>query len=119
MSRQGMLPPGGMPGRRGWSGKHPVLVLTAQVLALEVLIGAALYAGAVAIRAASLGTGPFAVMLVLVWMLVLFWTRRFGLLQPQRWSMAFMEACLFYIGAVCCANILLTVLNSPVWTTKL
>jgi hypothetical protein len=114
-----MVPPGGGPGRRGWFSKHPVLVFVTRVLVREAAIGAALYACAVAIRAAGLGTGPFAVMLVLVWMLVLLWTRRFGLLQPQRWSMAFMEACLFYIGAVCCANILLTALNSPVWTTKL
>ena len=102
-----------------WPGRHPVLVLTAQVLAQEVLIGAALYACAVAIRAASLGVGPFALVLALLWMLVLAWTRRFGMTRPRCWSRAFTEGSLLYVGSVCCTNVLLVALNSSLWTAML
>ena len=89
-----------------------MLVCTTRMLTQEVLIGATLYACAVAIRAASLGTKPFAVMLALVWMLLLFWGCRFGMRQPRCWSSAFTKGCRLYIGAICCANVLLTALNS-------
>ena len=96
-----------------------MLVLTARVLTQEGLIGAVIYACAAAIRAASLGAGPFAVMLVLLWVSVLLWTRRFGLIRPRCWSRAFTEGSLLYIGSVCCTNAFLIALHFPLWTPRL
>jgi len=119
MSRHGMVPPGGSPRRQRWHNRHPVLALTAWVLVQEVLIGAVIYACAVATRAAGLGADAFAAMLALLWVLVLFWARRFGMLRPRCWSRIFTEASLLYIGAVGCTTILLIALKLPLWTAQL
>ena len=95
--------------------QRPVLVSGAQVLVQEILIGAALYLCAVAIRAAGLGAGPLALALTLLWVLVLLWTRRFGVLRPRCWGTAFTEASLLCVGSICCVNALLSALNSVAW----
>ena len=117
MSRHGMMFPGA-PGWRDWSGRHPVLIFTARVLTREVLIGAVLYACEAAIQGAGGGAGPLGLILGLLWLVVLLWTRRFGLLRPRCWSRAFTEGSLLYVGSVCCTNALLIALNSPLWTIR-
>ncbi len=119
MSRHGMFPPGGTPKRDGWSSRGFVLAFAVRVLTLEILIGAALYSSGAAIRAAKLGAGLFVLTLVLVWTMVVLWTRRFGLLRPRGWSKALLEGSLLYIGSVCCMNVLVIALNSPLWAVKL
>ncbi|MBV9748042.1 MAG: hypothetical protein JO157_04430, partial [Acetobacteraceae bacterium] len=83
------------------------------------LIGAAIYACAVVVQGAHLGMTPFAAMLVLLWILVLAWTCRFGMWRPRCWANAFTEGSLLYVGSVCCANILAVALKFPLWTSAL
>ncbi|MDQ2804016.1 MAG: hypothetical protein M3Y41_15590 [Pseudomonadota bacterium] len=95
-----------------------MLEFVMRVLALEILTGAALYSCGAAIRAANFGAGLFVLILVLAWMMVLLWTRRFGFLRPRGWSKALLEGSLLYIGSLCCMNLLVIALNSPLWTAK-
>ncbi len=105
--------------RSTWWSRHPQLVFAIRVLVREAAIGAALYARAGAARALNLRVGLFILLLALLWILVILWSRWFGLMRPLCWPRSVTEASLLYIGSVCGTNVLLIALQSPLWAARL